>query len=441
MTNGARRVAPDAMDRWPEERLAKFQLQKIQRLLRHAYARLPFYRQRLQRAKVHPDKVKTLGDLARIPTFCKQDVLQEIRRQGRFDFGLETIARKDPAVLCMTSGTLGSSFLYLPRKWRALRGDSLLRAYWWAGLRPGMRMLMAAPAWHSLAVQESRLIERLGVSYVVPWGTFLPRNSGNFIDTISDAKPDFVSIFLPMLYAILAECRRRGANPAEVFRSVKSILAVGAPMTPRSREQLVRELGVGDIFEGLGNPEGLTAMECASHCGHHIFVDCCFVEIIGPKSGAPLPAGQRGNVVITTLIPHGSIFLRYDTEDLGVILPGACACGRSWPRMEVYDRRVNEVEIAGQRIVPYDVRVCLDELPELVNITFAVVRGETKMERLTLLMQKPASGNLEEIRVRIANLLRKQLNVETTQEWAEELPQRWKGVTVIEEKDWRGARV
>ena len=109
--------------------------------------------------------------------------------------------------------------------------------------------------------------------------------------------------------------------------------------------------------------------------------------------------------------------------------------------MEVYDRRVNEVEIAGQRIVPYDVRVCLDQLPELVNLPFAVVRSERKMDRLTLLMQKPGSGNLEEIRARIANLLHKQLNLETTQEWAEELPQRWKGVTVIEEKDWRGARV
>jgi hypothetical protein len=80
-------------------------------------------------------------------------------------------------------------------------------------------------------------------------------------------------------------------------------------------------------------------------------------------------------------------------------------------------------------------------MPELINIPFAVVRSETRMERLTLLMQKPASGNLEEIQVRIANLLRKQLNVEATQEWAEELPQRWKGVTVIEQKDWRGARV
>jgi hypothetical protein len=48
---------------------------------------------------------------------------------------------------------------------------------------------------------------------------------------------------------------------------------------------------------------------------------------------------------------------------------------------------------------------------------------------------------LEEIRLRIANLLRKQLKVESTQEWAEELPQRWKGVTVIEEKDWRRTRV
>ena len=61
-------------------------------------------------------------------------------------------------------------------------------------------------------------------------------------------------------------------------------------MTPRSREQLKEELGVRDIFEGLGNPEGLTAMECSFHRGHHIFADCCYVEIVVLLTGSLLPS-------------------------------------------------------------------------------------------------------------------------------------------------------
>jgi phenylacetate-CoA ligase len=200
---------------------------------------------------------------------------------------------------------------------------------------------------------------------------------------------------------------------------------------------LKQELGVRDIFEGLGNPEGLTAMECRFHKGHHIFMDCCFVEILDPATGRSLPDGQRGNVVITSLIPHGSLYIRYDTEDLGMILPGTCKCRRTWPLMEVFDRRANTVSVAGQEIVPYDIRRCLDELPELVNIPFALVRSGKKMDVLKLLIQKPASGDPERLGSRVRKLVRQKFNFDASEEWAEELPHRWKGVTVVDEKDLR----
>lgn len=441
MNQPARAFSRERMDRWPTAKLEGYQLRRLKNILRYAGRELPFYRERFQRAGFDPDKVKSLADFARLPSFTKKESLDALKQEKNFPAGLEKLTASGGGVLCMTSGTLGTSFLYLPERWAALRGDSLARAYRWAGLRRGMRMLMAAPAWHSLAVQETRVIQRLGAACVIPWGTFLPRYARHFLDAILDVKPAFISIFLPMLYALLAECRRREMGAAQAFQSVASILVVGAPMTPLARLDLKRQLGVKDIFEGLGNPEGLTAMECPHHVGHHIFLDCCYVEIVDPATGQPLPTGERGNVVLTSLIPHGSVYLRYDSEDLGAILPRRCPCGRSWPLMEVYDRRANILRIAGRQIVPYDVRLCLDELPALVNIPFAVIRSATPMERLTLLIQKPASGNLEEIGVRIATLLRKKLAVETTQEWAEELPQRWKGVTVIEEQDWRGTRV
>ena len=432
---------PDGKDTWPEERLRGFQFRKIKRVLGHAYQELPFYRRRFDAAHLHPDSVKSFHDLARVPTFTKKEVLDEMKKKGTFRTGMETFNSADQAVLCMTSGTLGTSFLYLPKRWRSLRGDSLARAYWWGGLRAGMHMLMAAPAWHSLAVQESRVIERLGATCVIPWGTFLPRFAENFLTTLVDTRPDFVSIFLPMLYALLAECRRRRMEARLAFDSVQYLLIVGAPMTPRSREQLKEELGVRDIFEGLGNPEGLTAMECSFHRGHHIFADCCYVEIVDPKTGALLPAGKRGNVVITSLIPYGTLYLRYDSEDLGEILPHACECGRTWPLMEVYDRRANTVEVAGKEIVPYDVRLCLDDFPELIGVPFAVVRGEKSAPYLKLLIQRPATGDPYGLGARLRALLRQRLQVDAREEWTEELPERWKGVAVIEEKDWGTPRV
>lgn len=427
------------MDRWPESRLKQYQLRELRRVLRFAYRELPFYRQRFDQARFTPDTLKSLTDLARVPIFTKKDVLDALRQQRSFQTGMEKLDAPGDGVLCMTSGTLGTAFLYLSKKWAAIRGDSLARAYRWGGLRRGMRMLMAAPAWHSLAVQETRVLHRIGATCVIPWGTFLPQYASHFLNAIMDLKPAFVSIFLPMLYALLAECRRREMRPRDAFKNVSTILVVGAPMTPQSRINLKKELGVRDIFEGLGNPEGLTAMECPCHTGHHIFLDCCFVEILDPATGQPLPAGERGTVVITSLIPHGSLYIRYDTEDLGMILPDNCKCGRSWPLMEVYDRRANSLRIAGREIVPYDVRQCLDEMPELVNIPFALVRSEKKMEFLKLLIQKPVMGDPEQLGTRLRELLRKHFRFDVKEEWAEELPQRWKGVTVIEEKDRRAA--
>jgi phenylacetate-CoA ligase len=182
-------------------------------------------------------------------------------------------------------------------------------------------------------------------------------------------------------------------------------------------------------------------MECSFHCGHHVFMDGSYVEIRDPKTGAPLPPGKRGTVVVTSLIPYGSIYIRYDTEDLGEILPGSCACGRSWPLMEVYDRRTNIVRVGGKEIVPYDVRLCADAIPELVGVPFALVRGEQPRPQLRVAIQKLPSGDNGDVEKRLALSISEQLKLDARIEWAAELPERWKGVTVIEEGEWRAAHV
>ncbi len=99
------------------------------------------------------------------------------------------------------------------------------------------------------------------------------------------------------------------------------------------------------------------------------------------------------------------------------------------------------MQVGEKEIVPYDVRLCLDEVPEFVGVPFALVRGERRMNYLRLLIQKTSAGDLNRLAVRLRTLLREKLQIETREEWTEQLPERWKGVAVIEEKDWRPLRV
>lgn len=442
MNGGTKGAFPfDDADRWPEQRTRRAQLRKIKRILRLAQRELPFYRRLYQGAGLEPDSVENFRDFHKVPSIAKRDVLAAAEAAGGFDFSMEAGARGAPAVVCMTSGTLATSFLYLTSRWVRRRGDSLARAYWWGGLRPGMRMLMAAPAWHGLAVQESHIIQRMGVTCVVPQGTILPRFAGPYLDCLLDLRPDFVAIFLPLLFAVVAECKRRGVAAREAFASVANILVVGAPMTPLSRLRLTEELAVEDIYEGAGNPEGLTAMECSHHTGHHIFMDVCHVEVVDPRTGLPVPPGTRGNIVLTTLIPHGTVFIRYDTEDIGEILPDPCGCGRSWPLLEIYDRRANVVRVAGKDVLAYDVRLCLDEVPELIGVPFAIVRQSGPMERLRLIVQKPAGADVAGLATQLRARIGKRLALAASEEWSEQLPERWKGISVIDEAQLGGHRV
>lgn len=423
----------------PVESWQRAQWSSLRRALRYAYRSLPFYRRRFEAAGITPADLRSPQDLPRLPLLQKSDVLQAMRDEGNYAIGIEGNERRDQGALGMTSGTLGTAVLTFPPAWRRAYGDSLCRAYWWTGLRPGMRILHAAPGWHSMAVQESLVIERLGARSVVPWGTFLPRFAEGFLDAVIDARPDFISLFLPMLYSLIGECQRRGLAPSAAFGGVQAMLVVGAPLTPRARTALEAELGVGSLCDGAGNPEGLLAMECAEHAGHHYFVDICYVEIVDPESLQPLPPGQRGTIVISSLVPHGSVHLRFDTEDIGEILPGECACGRTWPRIKIYDRRANRCRAGGRVVLWYDVRQCLDELPALIGTPFAVIRGRSGDDPLRIAVQQPIESDAADLRQAIADVVESRLQVPVIVEWTTELPARWKGVTVIDQPEWEAS--
>ncbi len=428
----------DEAETWAPERIRRFQLRRLQRVIQHAYHHLPFYRHRFEEAAFHPSQLKGLEDMVKVPTFTKGEVLQLLERRGSFPLGMEMMeegrARGLGAALSMTSGTVGEMLFYTSKSWVRCRGDQM-RTLWWAGWRPGMRVLVPAPGWHSLSFVLNQALTRLGADVIIPWGTFLPTFAPHYVDALLKHRPEFVYLFLPMLYALLAECRRRGLAPGQAFRGVRLVQVVGEPMTPRARERLRQELGVEDIFEGAGSPEGLAAQECSFHRGHHLYVHDCYVEIVDLDSERPLGRGKRGRLILTSLADlSASLYIRCDTQDIAAFLPQDCPCGRTWPLIEVYGRVTDMVAVGGKRILHYDVRQALEEMPPLVGAPFALVGG-TSSPSLRVVLERPSVPREKVPLEELAGRLRERFQVPVEVKFSDQLPVRWKGVKVIQETE------
>ena len=421
----------DELDTLSAGELERWWTRKLRRVLRLAAAELPFYRERFEAAGFDASRFRTLADLSDVPVFDKQAVLAAQRDAGRHVFGIERLTPGRTAnTVSLSSGTAGTTFISHTPRWRRLQGYSSARCHWWAGLRPGTPFVLSAPAWHSYASVQPVLAERFEKPCVVVSGTYLPRFADRIVDALRRFRPAFVTMFLPMVFSILAEGRRQGLEPRAVFDGVETLVVTGAPITRGMRRHLREVTGVERVAEIAGTSENVLAVDCERGDGLHVVPDTCYVEVLSLPAGTPAPPGERGSIVHCYLIDEGSIYLRYDSGDAGEIDPSPCACGRPSPRIRMLGRWETSFVLGARRWLPGDVQVALEEsLPELVGVPFVIVREGLGAGRLQLLLPNESlSGSLRDgIRLKLGA----RFGVPVEVQGVRELPLRFKGVSPV----------
>ncbi|HEV3364259.1 MAG TPA: AMP-binding protein [Acidimicrobiia bacterium] len=424
----------DDLDRLSPEALAEWWAGRLGAVLRVAAAELPFHRQRFADAGFDPAAFKGLDDLAAVPLMRKADVLAAQRSGGALAAGIERLGPTPGRIVTMSSGTSGTSFLRWPREWREVQGASSLRAHWWAGLRPGTPFLLVAPGWHVYAAVQSYIVERLGLPGVVVSGTYLPRFSDRILEAVRRFRPRFLILFLPMVFSLLAEGRRQGLAAADVFGSVERLVVTGAPITAGLREYLRTATGAAHVIELAGSSENLLAAECGAAPGLHVVPDTCHVEVLDADG-----EGGRGRVVHTTMVPWGSMYIRYDGGDIGTLDTRRCPCGLPSPRLKILGRAEHEFVLAGRRWLPYDVQAAIEEeWPDLAGASFAISTEGLAAGRLRLLFQAPEDGSTSGLEDVLVRHLRDRFGVEIEMRFPRTLPLMMKGVTpVVSEREIR----
>jgi len=375
-------------------RLKAFQLERLRWSLQHAYEHNAHYRKTFTDAGFHPDQLKSLEDLRRVPFLTKQEM------RDHSPYGLFAVPMKEVVRVHSSSGTTGNATVV-----GYTRSDIEL----WATL---MARTLAAAGGSSddvlqVAYGYGLFTGGLGVHYGGEklGATVIPISGGNtdrqlmllreFGTTMLACTPsyainmvDFASRHLPD-FDFRRTKLRRGIFGAE-------------PWTEAMRREIETRMGI-DAFDIYGLSEVIgpgVSCECSAKSGLHVFEDAFYVEIIDPDTGEVLPEGSQGEIVYTSLSKECCPVIRYRSRDITRLYREGCSCGRTLIKMDkVCGRSDDMLIIRGVNVFPSQIEALLMEIEGVEPHYQIVVDRHGAMDDLEVMVEVGETIFSDELKV------------------------------------------
>ena len=387
--------------------LAKLQLKRLRATLKNACDKVPLHRDRMRELDVRPQDIKTLDDVRKLPFTLKADLREH------YPFGMFARPRESLARLHASSGTTGKPTVvgYTARD-LATWADLMARSMACAGVRAGDVVHNA----YGYGLFTGGLgahygAERLGAT-VVPM-------SGGATERQVLLIQDFGARVLcatPSYALNIAEVAER--EGVDLRASSLEIGLFGAePWSEGLRREIEARLGLKamDVY-GLSEIMGPgVAVECEAQDGLHGWEDHFLFEIIDPDSGQPVPEGQPGELVITTLTKQALPMIRYRTRDITRATTARCACGRTHLRLQrITGRNDDMLIIRGVNVYPSQIEAVLVGLPGVAPHYQLVVERNGSLDELTVEVEAASLEHvLEELEARVRHQIKSMIGVTT----------------------------
>ncbi len=340
-----------------ENELKSIQLKGLQWTLKHAYDGSPVYRQKLEDAKVSSKDIKSLDDLKRLPFTTNKDL------QNGYPFPLVSVPMKDVVRIHASSGTTGKrKVLCYTKKDIETWTNFFARCYELAGLTDEDRIQVTGGygVWTSGSGFQSST-EAFG-AMAIPIG---PGNIDMQLQFMEDFQTTVQTCTASMALLLAEEVHRRGLK--DKLNLKKMIL--GSERSSEAMRARIRELlGVEDIFDISGMTELYgpgAGLDCLHHTGIHYWADIYILEILDPITLEPVPEGEIGEMVVTTLKKEAVPLIRYRTRDLTRLIPGRCPCGSIFPRHDRFLGRSDDmISFRGVNTYPGHIDEILSNISE-----------------------------------------------------------------------------
>ena len=384
-------------ERMDRAELEALQLARLQRQLDRLYRTNPFYRTKLERAKVTPADIRSLDDFRkRVPLSTKAEFLQDQTEHPPFGRRLG-VPREAVALVCLTGGTSGQGQEVYGRTAHDIAIQGHLHALPWfmAGLRPGDVALNCVPSgglttggWG-----PPEGFRQMGATAFHVGGVLSTEAKVELMTRFGEIH--FIYASTNYLHTLTETLRRQGLRPAERFPMLRALF-IAAEGYPVEWARSTQTYWGCPLHEGYGSTQG--AGFVASTCERsavrddrergilHFLEWHTYAEIVDPDSGEAVAPGEEGEIVLTNLDLEGSPVLRFATRDRARFLPhDACGCGRPWAGIEAgtVGRYDDMLKIRGNNVWPLAVDSAVfahAEVAEYVGRVFVDEQGRTEVE-------------------------------------------------------------
>lgn len=365
-----------------EEELQRHQLAGLQWTVKHAYEGSSFYRKRLEAAGVTPGTITNLKDLGKLPFTTAEDL-----RSG-YPFPLRSVPFEQIVRLHASSGTTGKrKVLAYTQKDIDDWTHFFARCYQMAGVTPLDRVQIAVGygVW-TAGIGFQLGCEKIG-ALAVPVG---PGNIDMQIQFLLDFQSTVFCSTASMALLMAEEIHKRGIAD----RIGVNKIIYGSERSSRSMRQKISELfGGAELFDITGLTELYgpgTGIECFQHDCIHYWGDYYILEILDPETLQPVPNGEWGEMVVTSLCKEGAPLLRYRTRDLTRVIPGRCQCGSLLPRhSRIKGRSDDTIKFRGVNIYPSSIDTILSAVPGLGSeYQIHLTRDEAGRDHMRLVVER-----------------------------------------------------
>ncbi|APW96721.1 phenylacetate--CoA ligase [Halobiforma lacisalsi AJ5] len=371
----------EIIHRWGREELRELQSRRLRETVERAYEHVPLYRNRLEEAGVSPADVESVDDLEKLPFTTKADFRDE------YPDGLFAVDDDEIRRIHASSGTTGKPKIVAYTEhdlelWREVMarsmaaagveaGDTVQNAY-------GYGLFTGGLGFHGGA-------EELGAT-VVPSGS---GNTQRQVELARDLGSDAIGCTPSYALYFAETAEEMGVDPREL--PLSTVLYGAEPCTEPMREEIEERLGATGI-ENYGLSELIgpgVAAECReAQDGMHIHEDHFYPEVIDPATGEPLPEGEEGELVLTSLSKEALPVLRYRTGDLTTLTDEECECGRTTVRMDGVTGRADDLIIVrGVNLYPSQIEDVVLEFDDVAPHYRIDLYREDTLDRLELTVE------------------------------------------------------
>ncbi len=395
------RMSYNQIEEAPRDELRDLQTERLRETVRAAYENVEYYRRALDEADVSPDDIRSLEDVEKLPFTTKEDFRAE------YPDGLFAVDDDEILRIHASSGTTGKPKIVAYTQgdidvWSEVVARSLVAA----GVEPGDTVQNGYG--YGLFTGGLGLhygIEELGAT-VIPIGGGQTQRQ---VELLEDLESDALSC-TPSYSLYLAEtAREMGVDVKEL--PVSTVIFGAEPCTDPMREEIEDRLGVTGIdIYGLSEIIGPgVSNEChEAQDGLHVWEDHFYPEVVDPKTGEPLPEGEEGELVLTTLTKEALPVLRYRTGDLTSLTYDECTCGRTMVRMDNVTGRADDLLIVrGVNLYPSEIEAVVLEFDAVAPYYRIDLSREDELDRLELTLEREEGfdGDLEALRDRVLTRL------------------------------------